>query len=59
MTDDPLGAHAAGFFLIRVAPLALQHLLILRGHAASANPVIPVPRMYMIEIGQCAALEWI
>jgi hypothetical protein len=40
--DDSLRAHAASFFLIRVAPFALQHLIILHGHASPANPVIPV-----------------
>jgi len=41
-TNDSLGAHAASLFLIRVAPFALQHLIILHGHASPANPVIPV-----------------
>ena len=45
----------AGFFLIRIAPLALQHLIILQCHASPANPVTAVPRMYMVEIGQRAS----
>jgi hypothetical protein len=40
--DDSLGAHAAGFVLIRIAPLALQYLVLLQGHASAANPVVPI-----------------
>jgi len=42
IADDPLRAQAAGFFLIRIASLALQQLVILDRHTAAANPVIPV-----------------
>ena len=40
--NDPLRAHAARFFLVRVAPLALQQLVFLHGHASPADPVVPV-----------------
>ena len=42
IADDPFGAQAAGFILIRIAALALQHLVILHGHATAANPVVSV-----------------
>jgi hypothetical protein len=42
IADDSLRAQAAGLFLIRVTPLALQQLVILHGHASPANPVIPI-----------------
>jgi hypothetical protein len=40
--DDPFRAHPARFFLVWVAPLALQQLVFLHGHASPANPVIPI-----------------
>ena len=50
--DDPLRAQAASFFLVRVAPLHVQHLLVTDGHTSTANPVFTVPGVNMIEIGQ-------
>ena len=50
--DDSLGAQAAGFFLIRVAALGKQHLLVVDGHAPAAHPVLAVARVNMVEIGQ-------
>lgn len=43
MADDPFRAHAAGFVFIRIAPLAVQQLFAVNGHASTADPVVPVP----------------
>ena len=50
--DDPLRAQSAGFLFIGIASLHVQHLLVTDGHASSANPVLTVPGVNMIEIGQ-------
>ena len=52
MANDPLGAQAAGFLFIRIAPLAVQQLLVVDGHAAPANPVFTVARVNVVEVGQ-------
>lgn len=52
IADDPLGAQAAGLVLVRIASLAVQQLLVANGHAPSANPIVAVPGMNMIEICQ-------
>ena len=38
--------------LVRIAPLAVQQLLIANGHAPAANPIVAVPGMNMVEICQ-------
>ena len=38
--------------LVRIAPLAVQQLLVANGHAAAANPIVAVPGMNMVEICQ-------
>jgi hypothetical protein len=50
--DDSLGAHAAGFLLVRIAPFGHEHLVVFDGHAAAANPVLAVARVNMVVIGQ-------
>ena len=50
--DDPLGALPARFLFIGIASFAVQHLLIADGHAASADPVLAVAGVNMVEIGQ-------
>ena len=42
VSDDALGAHAAGFLLVLVASFTLQDLVIEHGHAAAADPVIAI-----------------
>jgi hypothetical protein len=42
VVDNPLGALPAGFVLIRVAPFAVQQLLVANSHAPAANPVFAV-----------------
>ena len=56
--DDPLGAQAASFQFLRVAPFTMQHLLIAHGHAAATDPVFAVAQVNMVEIGQTEPL-WI
>ena len=55
VADDPLGTQAAGLVLVRIAPLAVQQLLVANGHASTANPIVAVPGMNMIEISQCGS----
>lgn len=52
IADDAFGAHPARFNFVRVAPFAMQNLLVANGHAAAANPVLAVARVNMVEIGQ-------
>ncbi len=52
VADDPLGAQAASLYFVRVAPFAMQHLLVAHSHAAPTNPVLAVARVNMVEIGQ-------
>ena len=52
IADDPLGAQAAGLVFVRIAPLAVQQLLVANGHASAANPIVAVPGMNMVEISQ-------
>jgi len=52
IADDPLRAQATGFLFIGVATLHVQQLLFPDGHAPPANPVVTVPGVNMIEIGQ-------
>jgi hypothetical protein len=52
MAYDPLGAQPAGFLFIRIAPFTQQYLLVVDGHAAAADPVLTVPRVNMVVIGQ-------
>ena len=50
--DDPLGAQPAGFQFVRIAPFAVQYLLVAHGHAAPANPILAVAGVNMVEVGQ-------
>ena len=50
--DDPLGAQAAGFVLIRIATLRNQNLLVAHGHAAAAHPFVAIAGVNMVEVGQ-------
>lgn len=50
--DNALGAQAASLDFVRIAPLAMQHLLVAHGHAAPTNPILAVARVNMVEIGQ-------
>jgi len=52
IADDPLGAQAASFLFVGIAPLDVQQLLVPDGHAPPANPVFTVPGVNVIEIGQ-------
>ena len=50
--DDSLGAQPASLKLVRIAPFAMQQLLVADGHAAPANPVVAVAGVNVVEIGQ-------
>ncbi|HYL77732.1 MAG TPA: hypothetical protein VEU96_26190 [Bryobacteraceae bacterium] len=50
ITDDSFGAQPASLVLIGISPLAMQHLVTLHRHAPAANPVVTIPRMYVVEI---------
>jgi hypothetical protein len=52
IADNPLGAQATGFLFVGVATLHVQQLLFPDRHAAPANPVVTVPGVNVIEIGQ-------
>ena len=52
VADDPLRAQAAGLLLVGIAPFDMQQLLVPDGHAAPADPVIAIPGVYVVEIGQ-------
>jgi hypothetical protein len=56
--DDSLGAQPASLEFIRVAPFAMQQLLVADGHAAPANPVLAVAGVNMVEIGQDTLSEY-
>ncbi len=58
VADDPLGAQPTGLQFIRIAPFAVQQLLVADGHAAPANPVVAVAGMNMVEIGQDTLSEY-
>jgi hypothetical protein len=56
MAYDPLGAQAAGFLFVGIAPLAVQNLVVMNGHAAAANPVFTVARVNVVEVGHAEVL---
>jgi hypothetical protein len=49
---DPLRAQAAGFLFVWITPLDVQQLFLPDGHTSTANPVVSVPGVNVIEIGQ-------
>jgi hypothetical protein len=51
VVNDPLGTLAAGLFFIRIAPLAVQQLLVVNGHASATNPIFTVAGVNVVEIG--------
>ena len=49
---DAFRAEAARLVFIRIASLAIEQLLIANCHTSATNPVVAVPPVYVIEIGQ-------
>jgi len=52
ITDDPLRAQPAGFLFVGIASFDMQQLLVPDSHTPPANPVLTVPGVDVIVIGQ-------